>query len=1131
MKTRIGLILVLLCGISGLATGYDVTRGADGEAGDEGPTLIDYSSHKAFVSQLPCRQVTYPGSTNPDGGVTECLGDSMTTVAADYCYPGANQILCRDYQGAVGQTSFQPSLVGAVTGLTWATGHTILWPYAYVSSATGFDVLDVTVAGTPVLLRNVNTTSHGGAPITFDTDGRYLYGLAYDSGATHYWILVYDLLYPGFPVYAGATEITSHVTNPNMVRVQGKYLHVVSGGYAPSLPAHLAVFDVTVPGTPTYKGRVAIDNNSRALDVMGGLAYVVGNQEAGVWHLRIINATSDPAAPTIIGTVSVANAMYTVRVMGRYAVAAGTHLYVFDVANPAAPAVVGSPIAVGSVYHSWLAGNYLYLTDQTDDAVKIFDLANPSAPVLASQLNGIASDPYAIRVVGRYGYVSSMSGVGAGTFAVMLLGGGVVANAAEFGSIRVGKIQSNNIDVQERGTFASILVGPTGIASRGPIIATNITATPTPSMIPVAGPNTNTASGTGTDVLLNGWVTPGSLVAGANVGLTVITSSGTATGTATAPSIGSRQTGTISVTGINTCTATVTANTLLKSNGSCAVAARVTDDGTTVQAATKDFSVTSSGGHVWSHASMTSGDYLAGMYFDTPTTSIGFASYGTYNTSFLGFTTVGMNYVYGYTGPLAVGTRLNETLYFSANSTQRAAITGTTSIFNSPFTVVNGSSATIFGVTNGMRSLVAPIEMTGVTDAAFPKIIGDSGASGVARLDLWSASTADAGIRNWSIRGDNVVFGDECFLVSSTRGGNPTTKVMCMRTDGSMLVYTGPITVGTAGGTAGAVKLLGSTSGSIQVQAAASGGNTILVMPTTAPSAGQALVASAVSTSTGTSTATMTWASVADTTHTHTVTSVSGAVGGTGTANRLAGWSSTTAIEASGVSYNVGSIGPAGGSGSLGFTSANGQWENLRLTGSVDWYSPSSGSCASGHCSADVQKNSVSCSGKTKVNAVDGQITYCTDATPSDIGAMPVGEIHVGAVKSTTRTTDTSTTGSDWANAVDAQDWASMGIAIGDRLTCHGAISGSVHTGGKMRIHMTRDASTYSRAYIASTNDDYQAINLSGIFSYAFSAVPTTISVYLEYKPYSSSDTFYINAGYSEENTAWLYCELVKGGL
>jgi len=82
-----------------------------------------------------------------------------------------------------------------------------------------------------------------------------------------------------------------------------------------------------------------------------------------------------------------------------------------------------------------------------------------------------------------------------------------------------------------------------------------------------------------------------------------------------------------------------------------------------------------------------------------------------------------------------------------------------------------------------------------------------------------------------------------------------------------------------------------------------------------------------------------------------------------------------------------------------------------------------------------------------------------------------------------------------------------------------------------MRIHMTRDASTYSRAYIASTNDDYQAINLSGIFSYAFSAVPTTISVYLEYKPYSSSDTFYINAGYSEENTAWLYCELVKGGL
>lgn len=58
------------------------------------------------------------------------------------------------------------------------------------------------------------------------------------------------------------------------------------------------------------------------------------------------------------------------------------------------------------------------------------------------------------------------------------------------------------------------------------------------------------------------------------------------------------------------------------------------------------------------------------------------------------------------------------------------------------------------------------------------------------------------------------------------------------------------------------VSMLGSTSGLLMRQPSATGGKTLLIEPSAAPSAGQALVVSAITTSTATSTATLAWASV-----------------------------------------------------------------------------------------------------------------------------------------------------------------------------------------------------------------------------------------------------------------------------
>jgi hypothetical protein len=62
------------------------------------------------------------------------------------------------------------------------------------------------------------------------------------------------------------------------------------------------------------------------------------------------------------------------------------------------------------------------------------------------------------------------------------------------------------------------------------------------------------------------------------------------------------------------------------------------------------------------------------------------------------------------------------------------------------------------------------------------------------------------------------------------------------------------------------ITVKGATSGSLTRSVAAAGGNTVLVEPSSAPSEGQVLAVSAVSTSTGTSTATLTWTNQATST-------------------------------------------------------------------------------------------------------------------------------------------------------------------------------------------------------------------------------------------------------------------------
>ncbi len=118
---------------------------------------------------------------------------------------------------------------------------------------------------------------------------------------------------------------------------------------------------------------------------------------------------SNPAAPQVVGDVTLPGVVYSVAVSGEYAYMAtyDAGLRVIDVSIPSAPVEVGYVATPGEAWGVAVSGDYAYMATY-DAGLRVIDVSIPSAPV---EVGYVATPGFArsVAVSGGYGYVADTS--------------------------------------------------------------------------------------------------------------------------------------------------------------------------------------------------------------------------------------------------------------------------------------------------------------------------------------------------------------------------------------------------------------------------------------------------------------------------------------------------------------------------------------------------------------------------------------------------------------------------------------------------------------------------------------------------------------------------------------------------
>ncbi|HLB95624.1 MAG TPA: hypothetical protein VJK26_01830 [Patescibacteria group bacterium] len=182
----------------------------------------------------------------------------------------------------------------------------------------------------------------------------------------------------------------------------------VSGNYAyVGADKNFKVFQVTDPANPVVAGSLTLGEAINGITISGTKAYV----SIGTLGLAIINI-SNPAAPSVLGTLNTPNFARASAITGTTAVIADTTgVITADVSNSASPRVLGTLAAAVAMDVS-LSGSYAYVADAniSTGGLLVVSIANPSSPQLVNRVitRGAASG---LTVLGSYLFMTEYSGI------------------------------------------------------------------------------------------------------------------------------------------------------------------------------------------------------------------------------------------------------------------------------------------------------------------------------------------------------------------------------------------------------------------------------------------------------------------------------------------------------------------------------------------------------------------------------------------------------------------------------------------------------------------------------------------------------------------------------------------------
>jgi len=273
-------------------------------------------------------------------------------------------------------------------------------------------------------------------------------------------------LWAATPAFAGTgLALAGSVADPTSlsgiisVAVAGNY------AYAPASNAGVvAAIDISNPAQPTIAGTSAYSPglvNAANITIANGYAYVVSKNRNGTNgtnsnddgtgnSLTILDITTDPAHPQIVGTLKDAFSLfgaYGIAVQGAYAYVAaqgcltgqpcpnasvGNSLVVVDVSTPSAPTIVGSVVnstlpapwaGTNALWHATsvaVSGNYAYVTAAYANRLTVLDISDPHNPIIVASLldsNRLSFD-VDVAVQNGYAYVADQTN-GLGRMAVV----------------------------------------------------------------------------------------------------------------------------------------------------------------------------------------------------------------------------------------------------------------------------------------------------------------------------------------------------------------------------------------------------------------------------------------------------------------------------------------------------------------------------------------------------------------------------------------------------------------------------------------------------------------------------------------------------------------------------------------
>jgi hypothetical protein len=206
-------------------------------------------------------------------------------------------------------------------------------------------------------------------------------------------------------VYTWCVNCTDDSPNANVGTSESRNLTVDIPVYGDwSNPSKESAYDVS-----------GIDDGWK-IQVQDNYAYLI--RMSGTPDFIVFNI-SDPANPTISGSLNIPYTTHNIAVSGDYAYIAcsedddGGSLRIVDISNPSSPGIVSElelddDIGACGVY---VSGNTAYVTcrSESDSTFAIVDVSNPESPVLTGSIGSseISGNVYEVVVLGDYAYLAT----------------------------------------------------------------------------------------------------------------------------------------------------------------------------------------------------------------------------------------------------------------------------------------------------------------------------------------------------------------------------------------------------------------------------------------------------------------------------------------------------------------------------------------------------------------------------------------------------------------------------------------------------------------------------------------------------------------------------------------------------